>query len=181
MAKRLNLLLLDANVVIHLFKLGLWDRILDVCDIHLAQTVVEEVDFYKDEEGEHHNIDLKPDLIADKVHSFSLPATALAAFRDQFGIEYIEKLDPGEVESLVHLLSSSKDWLLCSADKIVFRVLGNLDRRDQGISLEEVLQKVGLPRRLDHQYQKAYRVWWSDEGVKERMQGRGLKRRSRKR
>jgi hypothetical protein len=38
--KRLSFLLLDANIVIHLFKLGIWERLIELCDIHLARTVM---------------------------------------------------------------------------------------------------------------------------------------------
>ncbi len=38
--KTFNLLLLDANVVIELFRKGLRDKLLTFCDVHLARTVV---------------------------------------------------------------------------------------------------------------------------------------------
>ncbi len=39
--KKFRLLLLDANIVIELFGQGIWDRVIDLCDIHLARTVAE--------------------------------------------------------------------------------------------------------------------------------------------
>lgn len=45
--KKFRLLLLDADVVIELFRLGLWDGIVERCDVHLARIVVEdEAQFY---------------------------------------------------------------------------------------------------------------------------------------
>jgi hypothetical protein len=38
--KKFSFLLLDANIVIELFRLGLWEKITDICDIHIAETVV---------------------------------------------------------------------------------------------------------------------------------------------
>ena len=38
MAKKFSLLLPDANVVIHLFKLGIWERLIERCDVHPART-----------------------------------------------------------------------------------------------------------------------------------------------
>jgi hypothetical protein len=35
--KRLSFLLLDANVVIALFKLGIWEKVVAVCDLHRAR------------------------------------------------------------------------------------------------------------------------------------------------
>ena len=84
--------------------------------------------------------------------------------RSQFGQlfdpSYFERLDPGELESLVHLVNTAEKGLLCllcSSDEIVFKVLGRLHRSDQGISLEEVLQVIGLGRKLPPQYTRSFR------------------------
>ncbi len=37
----LRLLLLDANVVIELFRLGIWGRVIERCRIFVARTIVE--------------------------------------------------------------------------------------------------------------------------------------------
>jgi hypothetical protein len=60
MTKRLSFLLLDANVVIYLFKLGIWDKLVAACDLHLARTVVQESHFYEDDHGQRHDFDLTP-------------------------------------------------------------------------------------------------------------------------
>lgn len=44
---RLKLLILDANVVIHLHEFGIWAKFIGVCDVHLPGTVVEESNFYE--------------------------------------------------------------------------------------------------------------------------------------
>jgi hypothetical protein len=36
--KRLSFLLLDANIIIELWRLGLWNRLVELCDIHVGQT-----------------------------------------------------------------------------------------------------------------------------------------------
>ena len=64
-------------------------------------------------------------------------------------------------------------YLISSADKIVYRVLGNLNRAEQGISLQEVLQQVGLGRPLPHEFSKGYREYWTGRGSQERIQGLG--------
>ncbi len=52
-----------------------------------------------------------------------------------------------------------------------FRVLGNLDRGPQGVSLQEVLEELGLGRRLAPQYTKVTPERWTNQGVTERMHG----------
>ncbi len=171
--KRLSFLLLDANVVIALFKLGIWEKVVAVCDLHLAETVVHESHFYEDDAGARHDFDLRPFIDDGRIQQFSVPATDVKRFVRTFGADYMEKLDAGEAESLAHLETASDEHTICSADAIVFRVLGNLDRGEQGVSLQEVLEKLGLTRKLPAQFTKATRDRWTAQGVAERMQGRG--------
>jgi len=56
----------------------------------------------------------------------------VAGFCSKFDPTYMESLDPGEAESLAHLGASKETCMICSADKIVYRVLGNLDRSESG-------------------------------------------------
>lgn len=174
--KKCRLLLLDANVVIELFGRGLWERVIDLCDVHLSRTVAEvEAHFYVDEKGERHDFDLQQDASAGRISVFDVTPSQVDTLRSEFDLEYAEGLDPGEAESLVRLLSSSEPWLVCSADKIVYRVLGNLGRSDQGMSLEEVLHRIGLGRSVGYAFAKAYRECWTRKGEVERVQGRGRK------
>jgi hypothetical protein len=96
-------------------------------------------------------------------------------FLGQFDPVYLEKLDPGEAESLAYLLGESDECRLCSADKIVYRVLGGLRRPDQGVSLDEVLEQIGLGRKLENEFTKAYREEWTKKGFQESLTGIGLR------
>jgi len=170
------LLLLDADVVIYIFSLGIWEDIIERCDIHLARTVLEEAHFYEDGEGTRHDFSLSSYVDSGRISVFDLLPSELASFRQHFDPVYLEKLDPGETESLGYLLSTDKDFRICSADKIVFRILGALKMSDRGISLEEVLHMVGLARPLRHHVMKAYREQWTKKGFEEGMRGVGLSR-----
>lgn len=55
-------------------------------------------------------------------------------------------VDSGESEALAYLCNSADQVLILSGDAFVYRVLGRLNRSDQGISLEETLKMVGLQR-----------------------------------
>jgi hypothetical protein len=174
--KKFKLLLLDANVVIELSRHGLWDQLVARCDIHLAQTVLDEAHFYVDDQGDRQNIDLASHISANAITVFNLTPSQMDSFREQFGPPYLEKLDPGETESLAHLLNESDKYSICSADKIVYRVLGCLSRPDQGVSLEEVLAQVGMGRKLEAQFTKAYREEWTKKGFQEGLTGLGVHR-----
>lgn len=173
--KRFRFLLLDANVVIKLFELGLWDSFLSKCDVLLSRTVVEtEAQFYFVDQ-EQHAIDLTSDIAAKRLEVVEVELAELRRFMDRFDPTYLEALDPGEAESLAYLASSSDPCLICSSDAIVFRVLAQLARSEQGLSLEEVLARIGLARSLPPQYTRAFRERWQKRGEEEAVRGTGLK------
>ena len=169
--KKFRLLLLDANIVIEISRHKLWDRIIAVCDVHLAQTVIDEAQFFQDENGTRQEIDLTGSIKDGALTVFSLMPSDLGDLRAKFSPAYFEKLDPGETESLAYLLGQPEECRLCSADKIVFRVLGNLNRAQQGISLEEVLLGIGLSRKLSREFTRQYRVEWTKKGFQEGLRG----------
>lgn len=173
--KKFRLLLLDANVVIELFRHGIWARVIETCEVYLSRTVVNEAHFYQDEAGERQDFNLDPDIREGKVTIVDVMPSQLSTFLSQFDRTYLERLDTGEAESLAYLMNSSDPCLICSADSIVYRVLGNVDRAEQGVSLEEVLQKVGLSRQLRRQFTKAFRETWTRKGFQERLGGTGQK------
>lgn len=175
MAKKFRLLLLDANIVIELFRHGIWDNFIACCDVHLSQVVIDEVQFFEDESGTQHPIDLQPSLDSHAVTTFDLTPSQLATFIAKFKSGYLEKLDDGEAASLAYLDQHSVECLICSADAIVYRVLGNLNTAEQGISLEEVLAKIGLSRSLTWQFSKQFRERWTKEGFTEGLGGIGTK------
>src|SRR3974377_1669747 len=175
--KRFKCLLLDANVVIKLFELGLWDALVSQCEVHLSEIVVGEADYFEDSEGKYNDIDLVPYIKSDRVQIFSHSAAELNKFRSSFDPIYVEKLDPGETESLVHMLSGeNEDLYLCSADAIVFRVLGNLKLSEKGVSLEELLGQFKLRRKLEFHFTKQFRRRWSQAGLGDSMFGEGFKK-----
>lgn len=172
--KKFRLLLLDANIVIEISRHGLWDQIVARCDVHLARTVIEEAHFFLDANGDRQAIDLTPYINAGSITAFDLTPSDLAQFRVKFDPVYFEKLDPGETESLAYLLRQSEDCRICSADKIIFRVLGNIDRAAQGVSLAEVLTQIGLDRPLAREFSRDYRERWTQKGFEEGLGGMGM-------
>lgn len=170
--------ILDANVVIKLHELGIWNQVCQKCDVYLAETVLKsEVQYYCDAQGNQHTID--PDLLAQQVHKvFHVTPTDLQRFLSSFTPLYRGELDPGELESLCWLLGAknvSPGLLICSADGIVFRVLGCCNRPQNGISLEELLKSLGLQKKLERQYTEPFRKHWTRMGSQDGIQGRSRK------
>jgi hypothetical protein len=172
----LKLLILDANEVIYLHETGVWQAVLSRCEVYLARTVAEdEARFYRGSEADE-IIDLSDDITQGRVKVFERTIAELKQFTDLFDPIYLASLDPGEAESLAYLVQSKDAYLISSGDAIVFRVLGLMNRSDQGLSLEEVLQKVGLGRSVARQYTKQFRERYTREGEQDSVRGRGLKK-----
>jgi len=172
-AKSLRLLLLDANVVIELHRLRLWSAIIDRCEVLLASVVVEESRYH--EAGEIQTpLDLRADIAAKNVTVVEPELVTIQAFRRRFRPTFLERLDAGEAESLAYLSEIDGNCLIASADKIVWRTLGALSRGEQGVSLEEILNKIGMTKSLDHEFSKAYREHWTKRGFEEGIRGEAL-------
>jgi hypothetical protein len=176
MTKRLKLLLLDAGVVIHLHELGLWAAFTEQCDVHLTRTVADVEVRYCDRPDSRVDIDLSPDRASGRITVADVDASVLNQFLDQFDPVYMEGLDPGEREALAFLVAAPQEYLISSGDKIVYRVLGRLQRAEQGLSLEEALAKIGLGRHVAYPYSRAFRERWTKQGQQDMIRGIGLKR-----
>ncbi|NLN76661.1 MAG: hypothetical protein GX139_10160 [Armatimonadetes bacterium] len=170
--KKIKLLLLDSNVVITLCELGLWNKVLNRCDIHLAGSIIEdEALYYRDGQGSEHPIDLSADIASGELTRYDVDASDVHAFKNRFRPGYFDALHAGESESLAYLVTCKEEFTICSGDKIVYRVLGALLLKDRGISLEEVLQQIGESPKVNYEYSKRYREHWSGEGFREGLQG----------
>lgn len=176
---KLKLLILDAGVVIKLHEWNLWDQVISRCDIHLSSIVAGLESKYHRVEGDEwdQDIDLTTAVDQGLVNVFEVPQAQILAFKDRFDSNYCGILDAGEAESLTYLTAqTSSGFKISSGDAIVYKVLGNLNLAEQGISLEEVLQQIGQSRRIDEpQYKKAFRDQMTRVGSIDRIQGRGLK------
>jgi len=173
---RLKLLILDANVVILLHEFGAWSHFIARCEVHLARTVAEEEALFYERDGDQLPIDLSENITNQTIRVFDVAISEIKRFREQFAPLYLGELDPGETESLAFLAQSTESFLLSSGDAIVYRVLGLLSRSEQGISLEEVLDRIGLRRsKLPWPCQRAFREKYTKEGERDSILGRGLR------
>ncbi len=175
---KLKLLILDAGVVIYLHEISLWQQVVANCDLYLSRIVAEkEVLFQKSEQDEYgYDIDLSPMITSGAITVFDVSVSELKSFRNQFDLLYLGDLDDGESESLAYLVKQSPEFLISSGDAIVYRVLGNLNRGEQGISLEEILQKLGLGRAVQNPYTKRFREQYTKQGHQDMIRGLGTKR-----
>lgn len=176
MPAKLNFpLLLDANIVFKLHQRGLWDQVVQRCDVHVVETVVAVEAKYFEMGDQHRKLDLEPHVKSGAIKMVSVNTQDVGSFRGLFKPGYIQMLDDGEAEALAYLVRMGNNCLISSADKIVWRVLGALQRRDQGVSLEEVLRNLGLHEVVEHMYTKGYREHWTGVGFRDAFVGQALK------
>jgi len=181
--KKFRFLLLDAGPIIKLFELGIWDKFIDKCEATFSQTVKYQAENVGRELGIE--LDIEPYKNQGLVKIFDLEPSTSKVFYDKFDLQYKVDIHPGEKETLAFLHKSSEPWIVCSADKAVFRVLGLLGRGKQGISLEELTDKSGLrvgiswakvsPKDVDlWKFTKKFREKYTLKGQIDATQGQGL-------
>ena len=104
---RLKLLILDACVVIQLYELGRWQKVVDQCDIHLSEIVAWREVKFDDANGTR--INLESAVLSKAITLFSVEALKVEAFRSRFDDSYLGVLDDGEAESLAYLFDAKRD------------------------------------------------------------------------
>ena len=181
--KKLQFLLLDAGPIIKLFELGIWDKFVDKCEAIISQTVANQAKRVGREFGIE--LDIEPYKNQGLVKIFDLEPSASKVFCDKFDLQYKAEIHPGEKETLAFLYNSNDPCIVCSADKAVFRVLGLLGRGEQGVSLEELTDKIGLqiglnwtkvsPRDVDWwKFTKKFREVYTQKGRVDAAQSQGF-------
>lgn len=172
--RRLQFLLLDAGPIIKLFELGIWEQFTKACDVTITRTVAENEVVFASKGDDKEYIDLMPYEEQGQIKIVDVEPSTVKSFYDKFDLPYKDIIDPGEKETLAFMCASSESWHMCAADHAVFRVLCLLDKSEHGISLEEVLQDIGLSRQIEWQYTKKFREKYTRLGQLDSIQGRGI-------
>ena len=170
--KRFPFLLIDAGPIIKLFSLGIWDDFIKYCDVSISRIIVDDQALYT-EDGKKH-IDLNPYEERELIKIIDVEASVVKVFYDKFDLSYQADIHDGEKETLAFLYDSLENWLVCFSDHAVFRVLGLLGKAEQGISLEEILEQIGLSKLLEWKYTKRFREKWTLKGQVDFVQDQGV-------
>jgi hypothetical protein len=167
-----QLLLVDTNIIIYTHEIDIWPLLIKKCPIALTSAVQDESRFWVDHKGNHYSIDLNEDINNKKVVFLDVPLSSINILCKMFGPTYLDRMDIGETDSLAFLYENKdKDVHICSSDSIVFKVLGSLGLREKGISLEELLNDIGLGRSLEWRFQKSFREKYTLMGEQEGITG----------
>lgn len=170
----MNIVLLDADVVIDLHRLGIWEQILKRNKVKISSIILrQEAYFYEDEQGRPHNINLLKDA-GVKFQELSIEANIMREFIRQFDRNIQEELHPGEIEAL-SLIQGDKGLLFCTSDKMAIKTIALMGSSSQGISFESLLKTSGLTKKLEHRHTEEYFKKHLRDGSIMRIQGGRIK------
>jgi len=171
--KKFQFLLLDAGPVIKLFELGIWDEFIKKCDVTITRTIANEAK-WASQDFEDIRIDIESYENQGLVKIADLSPSDIKPFIERFNAAYSTIIHDGEKEVLAFLNNSRENWLLCSSDGAVFKVLGLIGKSEQGISLQEIFEQIGLSRTLEWKYTREFREKHTRIGQMDSIQGKGL-------
>ncbi len=137
------IVLLDAEAVIELFRLGLEEKLFHRSpefsfQLAMAASAKEEVHFFRDNIGKKVPIFFEPWITGGGIQIFSADAVALERF---VSLER-KKLGIGELESLALVLD--KGYSFCTGDEAAIRWMRSRKLEKHWLALEEVLQERNL-------------------------------------
>lgn len=156
------LVLLDADVIIELHKVGAWDGVLIAYNVEVSEIIArQEVQFYYDSTGKRIYTNLEADEKAGRIQIFSATAVEISDTLNIFDQKMRNGLHTGEIEAITILrtLSESRGLHFCSGDKKACEAIGLLGLSEYGLSLEMLLRKVGLTKPIrSHFSEKRFRA-----------------------
>ena len=165
----LKLWLLDADVIIDLFRLGLFEKLARVHEINAASTVINEVKYYI-EDGRKIPILFRTEYVSTGiVHEVSADAGEVAEILHRLPQDKRDALHGGELESLA-VLVGRKDLVFCSCDAATIKILPFLDLSERGVSVERLLKDSGLTQSsLEYRHKETYFKQYLGIGKEEKL------------
>ena len=132
-----KLLLLDADVIMDLHTLGLFEKITKAYEVSVTRTVVDEAQYFK-RGGNKHKIDIGGSVtVIDDVDIESLKEIQVEAKESQLGI------DPGELESIAYLSTVEEKVTFCTCDKAAIKLISYMKLETKSISVEKAVKEAG--------------------------------------
>lgn len=140
----MKLWLLDADVIIDLLAIGVFDKLCSNHEVFAASTVLDEVRFYS-KEGRKIPIEFRNEYVINKrmVKEVSAGSEEVRKVLSKIPVIRKETIHGGELESLAIMLRE-QDLTFCSCDAATIRTLPFLDLSERGVSVEGLLKKSGL-------------------------------------
>jgi hypothetical protein len=168
--------LLDANIVIEAYTLEIWAELKDRYELILPSVVViNEVKYFRSSRRGSRSIRLGEQTTRGEVHQLTATAEEYAEIYKIFDSVFLQALDPGETEALALLWANRiPEAFFCTSDAPAIKALAMLGLSQQGISMEMLMSKIGLARRLETQFTEDFFKTNIRHGQIARIKGEGL-------
>ena len=154
---KLRYVILDANVVIDAHRLGFWTALVTQYRISVTKTILDEVQFYEDDNGKKHEIDLSKLAAGNVIDVLEASVDELEIVRAKVTPEFAKSVDPGELEAVAVLISGRcEDHRFCTADGVAIKLLAVLDFGAYGVPVKKLLEPIGYRKPVPHQYDEKY-------------------------
>ena len=171
----LNMVLLDADVIIDLHRFNIWNNIVSKNKVYISSIILRrEVYFYKDVNDVKHRIELLKN-VASKFLEISISSEELKEFLQKFDPVFEGELDEGETEAL-KIIHDNSNFLFCTCDKAAIKAIALVGRSKQGISFERLLKFSGITKNLEPKHTEKCFKRYLKEGSIMRIQNRGIRR-----
>ncbi len=178
MPTRRKFFLLDAGPLIELHRLGIWEWAVRRAELVIPSIVVEqEAEFWDSEDGERKPIRLEPLIKQGKIRKAEADNEQMRDTAALFDPSLVDSVDPGELEALSILRSweGSERPSFCTGDRLATIALCLLGFSSLAVSLEELLQRVGLTARPRPQFCQDKMRRWVWEGGQRFITREGLR------
>ena len=175
----LKCVLLDANIIIEAYKLGIWEELIERVEITVSSIVAnDEVLFFSKQEDKIPTpINLRNLIEQEKINELSATQDEMTSFLNIFDSVFTQGLDPGEIESLCIIENGNAgDSFFCTSDAPAIKALAMIGHSNVGISMELILKKVGLQKRLSKQFTDGFFKALIKEGQQTLITGQGLRK-----
>lgn len=139
----MKLWLLDADVIIKLLEIDVFDKLVAGHELHVASTVVDEVKYYR-RGGQKYQVDFRQQYIdSGRVSETTATPEEMQDVLRRLPPLRQQGVHAGEIESLA-VLVRQEDLTICTFDAAAIRSLPFLDVTDRAISAERLLRTSGL-------------------------------------
>jgi hypothetical protein len=170
------LVLLDADVVIEAFRLGIWELLTTKVNVYVASTVSREAGHYFDAvTGARCIIDLPAEAAAGRITIVEADSAQMGQVQNSCR-PFLLDLHVGELESIALVRTAGHSF--CTADHAAAKAMAVLDLSDRAASLESVLKRNGLAPKAEMKryFSTATMNAWLKEGSVLRVQSFSSKR-----
>lgn len=169
---KLHKICVDANVIIESHRVKIWDEVLENFNLITSELVFEEPHFYYNENREQIFYDLNRSSF-ENIYNLSIDEIKiLDKVFDRLQLDSLENPDK-EILTL-YSLEKCGDYKLCTSDGAVIQSMCLIGKSELLISLESVLNSIGLTQDLKYNFTVKFLKYHIKIGKERRITGDGL-------